>query len=250
MPPRTAAIVTGHSRGLGEAIATHLLMRGVRVLGVARHGNASLSQRHGDALTQVQLDLTDAVVTTQWLRGNDIDHHVREADSALLVNNAGVLKPVGPLETLDADLVTSAVAVNVGAVLALSAAFAGATRSIKDRRILHISSGAGRRAYEGWSVYCASKAALDHHARAVALERSTLRICSVAPGVIDTEMQAEIRASSDELIPDRPRFVEMKREGQLISADAAGLAVVEFLLSETFGSEPVTDLRHAHTRGT
>ena len=250
MPPRIAAIVTGHSRGLGEAIATHLLVRGVRVLGVARHANGDLARRYGDALTQVQLDLADGVASSEWLRANAIDNHVREADIALLVNNAGVLQPVGPLDSLDTDLVTSAAAVNVGAALALSAAFARGTQSIKDRRILHISSGAGRHAYEGWSVYCASKAALDHHARAVALERSTLRICSVAPGVIDTEMQAEIRASSNELIPDRPHFVEMKREGRLLSADAAGRAVVEFLLSETFGSEPVTDLRHAQARGT
>jgi NAD(P)-dependent dehydrogenase (short-subunit alcohol dehydrogenase family) len=225
-------------------------MRGVRVFGVARHANGDLARRYGDALTQVQLDLGDAVASSEWLRANVIENYVRGADIALLVNNAGVLQPVGPLDSLDTDLVKSAVAVNVGAALALSAAFARATRSIKDRRILHISSGAGRHAYEGWSVYCASKAALDHHARAVALERSTLRICSVAPGVIDTEMQAEIRASSDELIPDRPHFVEMKREGRLVSADAAGRAVVEFLLSETFGAEPVTDLRHTHTRGT
>ncbi len=249
MAPRSAAIVTGHSRGLGEAIAAHLLERGVHVLGVARHGNGGLAQRYGDALVQVQVDLADAVALSEWLHGKTIDQHVREADSALLVNNSGVLQPLGPLGTLDAGLVARAVAVNVGAALALSAAFAVATRSMRDRRILHISSGAGRQAYAGWSVYCASKAALDHHARAVALDRSSVRICSVAPGVIETDMQAEIRASSDEQIPDRPRFVEMKREGRLLSADTAGRAVVEFLLSGAFGSEAVSDLRYAATHG-
>lgn len=94
-------------------------------------------------------------------------------------------------------------------------------------------------------MYCASKAALDHHARAVALDRMpALRISSVAPGVIDTDMQAEIRATTEEKFPDRERFVAMKREARLRSPDEAGHAVVEFLLSDAFGSEPVVDLRH------
>jgi hypothetical protein len=61
----TSAIVTGHTRGLGEAIAAHLLSRDVRVLGVARHGNSDLAQRYDDALTEVQLDLTDSAALTR-----------------------------------------------------------------------------------------------------------------------------------------------------------------------------------------
>jgi benzil reductase ((S)-benzoin forming) len=93
-------------------------------------------------------------------------------------------------------------------------------------------------------VYCATKAALDHHARAVALDRTPgLRIVSIAPGVIDTDMQAEVRATSEDRFPDRQRFVTMKREGRLVSPDRAGRALVELLLSDAFGSDPVTDLR-------
>jgi hypothetical protein len=148
------------------------------------------------------------------------------------------------LQSQDAEAVAKAVAVNVGAPLVLSAAFVAATSEHRDRRILHISSGAASNAYAGWSVYCATKAALDQHARAVALDRTpALRIASVAPGVIDTDMQAEIRAASEEDFPDRRRFEELKRDRQLRSPAEAGREVVELLLSNAFGRDTVTDLR-------
>lgn len=240
----TAAIVTGHTRGLGAVIATQLLARGVRVPGIARGRSPAPSETGGGGLTQVQLDLADARALTSWLDGGELARFVGGARTALLVNNAGLLQPIGPLEAQSPDAVSHAVAVNTGAALALSAAFASATGDVPDRRILHVSSGAGSNAYAGWSVYCATKAALDHHARAVALDGTPrLRIGSVAPGVIDTDMQAEIRATTEDLFPDRERFVSLKREGQLRSPDEAGRAVVELLLSEAFGRQAVTDLR-------
>ena len=242
--PEKVAVVTGHTRGLGEAIAAHLLSQRIQVLGVARRRNADLAKRFGTALTEVELDLADSAALERWLDSGALTRLVGGSKLALLVNNAGVLQPVGPLETQDLEAVSRAVAVNVGAALVLSAAFAVATRGVSDRRILHVSSGAARDAYAGWSVYCATKAALDHHARAVALDHSpALRISSVAPGVIDTEMQAEVRATTEEKFPTRQRFVDLKREGRLRSPDEAGRDVAEFLLSDRFGRDPVSELR-------
>lgn len=239
-----AAIVTGHTRGLGEAIARHLLARQARVLGVARGENRALARDYGDAVTEEELDLSDELRLLGWIGGGAIEGFVKGAELAILVNNAGLLQPIGPLDAQDPAAVARAATVNVGAALTLSAAFVRATVDTPDRRILHVSSGAGSSAYAGWSVYCASKAALDHHARAVALDRTPrLRIAAVAPGVIDTDMQAEIRASSEDLFPDRARFEALKREGRLVSPDDAGRALVDLLLSSRFGEEIVTDLR-------
>lgn len=241
---RGAAIVTGHTRGLGAAIATHLLSRGISVLGVARHGNADLAQRFPGALAEARLDLADSAALARWLESDALGRFLGGSELALLVNNAGVLEPIGPLETQDVSFIARAVVVNVAAALMFSAAFTQAAQDARDRRILHISSGAGSKAYAGWSVYCATKAALDHHARAVALDRSpALRIGSVAPGVIDTEMQAEIRKTTTEKFPGRERFVAMKREGRLRDPDEVGRSAVDFLLSDGFGREPVADLR-------
>jgi benzil reductase ((S)-benzoin forming) len=235
-----AAIVTGHSRGLGAAVSGELLTRGIAVLGVSR------SRQTGAVagLEQAEVDLSDDAQLHAWLNGKTLTRFVGHTERPLLVNNAGLLQPIGSLEQQDPAAVTRAVAVNVGAVLALSAAFARATGKAQERRILHVSSGAARNAYAGWSVYCATKAALDHHARAVALDRSPrLRISSVAPGVIDTDMQAEIRSTPDGTFPDRQRFVDMKEEGSLRSPAEAAKALVDYLLSATFGDEPVTETR-------
>ena len=242
-PSEAAVIVTGHSRGLGAAIAEHLLVRGARVLGLSRHENASLATRFPDRLEHHVLDVADAGSLRRWLGSRALDGFVRGSETPLLVNNAGVLQPIGPLETQDVELVSRAVAVNVGAVLALSAAFVQATAHARARRILHVSSGAGRKPYAGWSIYCATKAAIDQHARCVALDRTEkLLISSVAPGVVDTEMQAEIRASSDERFPDRPRFVAMHRDKALPTPAQTGGRLVDYLLSDAFGREAVFDL--------
>lgn len=217
-----------------------LLGRGVRVLGISRSGVAEAK-----GLSQAQLDLSDPVAVQVWLtRGDPLREFLGDARQVLLVNNAGLLEPIGRLEQQDPASVARTVAVNLGAALALSAAFTRATEGIADRRILHVSSGAARNAYAGWSVYCATKAALDHHARAVALDKSPgLRIASVAPGVIDTDMQALIRGTPADHFPDRDRFVEMQKQGALRSPEEAAAALVNYLLSQDFGTEPVTETR-------
>ena len=133
---------------------------------------------------------------------------------------------------------------NVAAPLMLSAALARAGEPGVERRILHVSSGAARNAYPGWSVYCATKAALDLHAKAVALDATpALRVCSLAPGVVDTDMQAEIRATSADRFPMRERFEAMKRDGALVSADDCARRLVAYLTGDAFGSAAATDLR-------
>lgn len=237
------AIVTGHSRGLGEGIAIALLERGIPVRGVSRGANAALASRFGETFEEEQVDLSDADAAGKWLLGGALQQFFRGATTAILVNNAGLLQPIGPLEKQDPVAVWRASAVNVGAALTLSAAFVQATERSDDRRILHISSGAGRKAYAGWSVYCATKAALDHHARAVEKDRTPrLRICSLAPGVIDTEMQAEIRATTSDRFPEKERFVAMKREGTLRNPEQVGQLAVDFLLDRSFGEEVIAEL--------
>ncbi len=238
------AIVTGHSRGLGAAIADELLRRGIPVLGLARQQNSELGQRHAKTLRQTELDLSDSAALTAWLEGGALRDFIAGARTVLLVNNAGVVQPVGPLSLQNPAEIARAVALNVAGPLMLSAALAACTPESVERRILHVSSGAGRSAYPGWSVYCATKAALDHHARAAVLDRvPKLRICSLAPGVIDTGMQAEIRSSSVDRFPMRARFDALKRDGALTAPDACARQLVDVLLADGFGQVPVADLR-------
>jgi len=241
----TKAIVSGHSRGLGAAVAEELLARGIPVLGLARRGNPALAARHGGQLVEVALDLADSAALASWLAGDTLGDWVAGAERVLLVNNAGTLQPMGPLPLQERDAVARAVAVNVAAPLMLAAALAQAGgEDVRERRVLHVSSGAARKPYAGWSVYCATKAALDHHARAVQADATPgLRICALAPGVIDTPMQGEIRASTLERFPLRDRFAEMQASGGLLAPAECAMHLADYLLDEDFGREPVADLR-------
>jgi NAD(P)-dependent dehydrogenase (short-subunit alcohol dehydrogenase family) len=236
------AIVTGHSRGLGAAIAADLLARKIPVLGLARSRTSALAQQFGSLFTETALDLSDSAAVLRWLASDALQDFLAGSKTVLLVNNAGMLQPVGPLETQEVAAIARTVSLNVATPLMLAAAVAAS--AAPDKRVLHISSGAGRSAYPGWNVYCATKAALDQHARAVALDASpALRICSLAPGVIDTDMQAEIRATPLEKFPPRERFEELKRSGGLTDAASAAKRLVDYLLSDKFGTEAATDLR-------
>ncbi len=238
------AILTGHTRGLGAAIAATLLSRNIPVLGLARAGNAALAQSFPDTLQQAALDLSDTVALTAWLASGALQDFIGDSKSLVLINNAGMLQPVGAIQTHDLAAIARTVSVNVTAPLLLAAAFAAAAGHADDKRILHVSSGAGRNATAGWSVYCATKAAVDHHARAAALDQTlALKICSLAPGIIDTDMQAEIRATPVENFPQREKFEGFKRNGDLVSAEDCARRLVDYLLGDQFGELAVADLR-------
>jgi NAD(P)-dependent dehydrogenase (short-subunit alcohol dehydrogenase family) len=237
------AIVTGHTKGLGAALAANLLARGVPVLGLARSGAPELADAYPGLFEEVELDLADGPALSRWLAQTALEDYLDGSGAVLLLNNAAVVSPVGPLDAQDPEAVMRACTLNVSAPMALSAAVVRASPGAQ-RRILHISSGAGRTAYPGWSVYCATKAALDQHARAVALDGERgVRICSLAPGVIDTGMQAEIRATSAARFPLRQRFVDLKETGALIDPDECAERVIDYLLGSGFGAETIADLR-------
>lgn len=235
------AILTGHTRGLGAALTDDMLARGIAVLGVSRTRSHALA---AGALQQVELNLADPAALAAWLGTDALRGFIEGATTLLLINNAGMLQPVGAIEGQDVNAISRAVSLNVAAPLMLSAAMAAASTAASDRRIVHISSGAARNAYSGWSIYCATKAALDHHSRAVALDQNrALRICSVAPGVIDTDMQAEIRDTGLAQFPLREKFDELKRSGQLSTPAAAAKKVLDYSLSDAFGTTPTVDVR-------
>jgi benzil reductase ((S)-benzoin forming) len=238
------AIVTGHTRGLGEALAAALLARGIAVLGISRNRHATLAPRGDATFDEVELDLSNVEHIAQWLGGDHLQRFIGDVQRVVLFNNAGTVQPIGPLEVQDPSAVAQSVILNVAAPMMLSTAFATASVNAADRRIVHISSGAARNAYAGWSVYCATKAALDHHARSVALDASrALRICSLAPGTLDTDMQAELRESTADRFPMRERFVEYKRTGKLTTPHDAAVKTIDYVLSDAFGTIPTADLR-------
>jgi NAD(P)-dependent dehydrogenase (short-subunit alcohol dehydrogenase family) len=163
------------------------------------------------------------------LTGHSFEH-------AALINNAGVVLPVGTFDQIDAAHTANNLMVNVATPMILTRLFANATRHIaKQRLVVNISSGAAKRAIAGWSAYCAAKAALEMATRVAALEATsidpTLSICSLAPGVVDTAMQGVIRETTESQFPDVARFRAMKADGALRDAHDVAKEIVALIAS-------------------
>lgn len=220
------AIVTGTTKGIGAALRDVLAAdKNNFVITLSRAASTATSR--APAITtapfNVYLDVSDlGAIESAFtaVTGHIGDQHF---DRAVLINNAGVVSPVGGFDQINAAETGNNLIVNVAAPMVLSRLFALATRDIARRRlIVNISSGAARRAMAGWSVYCAAKAGLEMATRVAAMEAAsndpTLAICSLAPGVVDTEMQGLIRDASEQEFPDVARFRAMKTDGMLRNA--------------------------------
>ena len=246
-------ILTGASRGMGLAMARQLCSADALLLCISRKESPALQQlalERGATLLQWPTDLADpapvAARVQAWLSAQDSG----ALASATLINNAGLVGRLGPLDPLNALDIATTLRVDLEAPMLLTAAFLTATRGWSvPRKILNISSGLGRRAMAGAAMYCAAKAGMDHFSRCVALDEALhahgARIVALAPGVIDTDMQGDLRASDPGNFPDRAGFVRMKESGALTSPADAAQRVLAYLARDDFGSQPVADVREA-----
>ncbi len=246
-------IITGASRGLGLGMARQLVQPGHSLVCIARNGNHDLAALAAAtpacSLEQWSQDFADgglvaAARLRKWLHGADGQAFA----TATLINNAAVLPAIAPLADTRAADVPLVLRVGLEAPMQLTAAFLQCTaRWPGRRRVLNISSGNGRRAMASQSLYSAAKAGMDHFSRCVALEEAAhpngARICSLAPGIIDTDMQTHLRGTDADAFPDHARFVEYHRSGQLLSIDDAAARVLRYLERPDFGDEPVADVR-------
>lgn len=246
-------IVTGASRGMGEAIARQLLAPGHQVIGISRHASPALiaaARAKSAPLEQWPHDLSTPLAAAEallaWLQAKPADAF----RSATLINNAGMVARPGPVDEASLAELSASIRVGLEATLLLSSAFLRGTAAMglgRERRILNISSGLGRRAMAGSAAYCAAKAGMDNLTRAMALDEAErpdgAAIVSLAPGIIDTDMQRQLRAGDPSRFPDHAVFVNFKTTGQLLSADDAAANVLRYLARGDFGRNVIADVR-------
>lgn len=221
-------VITGASRGLGWAMVKALSGQpDVQVLAVSRAG---IPEPHA-AVQDLRCDL--ATLAGQHEAAAAIAARLGEGrwSRAVLVNNAGMVEPVGPVERLGAEDVARSVALNLAAPLVLMQAFLAASAAVETRHIINISSGAARRPVAGWAAYCATKAGLDMATRVALAEAEragrSLHATSLAPGVVDTAMQGVIRGTRAEDFPDVADFRNLKEQGLLQSPEAVAIRIIE-----------------------
>jgi NAD(P)-dependent dehydrogenase (short-subunit alcohol dehydrogenase family) len=253
MTASALAIITGASRGLGQAIAQQYLDDGAFVLGLSRGRSAALEPLADGDLLQWQVDLADPVPLAEglaaWLADFERNAAGRLPARVRMIHNAALLSEPGAAADTDPAELARSLRVGLEAPVALTAAFLRATAhwTASDRRVLFVSSGLGRRALAGSAAYCAQKAGLDHFARALALEEQArphgARVASVAPGIIDTDMQKQLRGADPARFAAQGTFAGFHDSGALDSPAAAAAKVIALLERDDYGENPVTDVR-------
>lgn len=215
-------IVTGISRGLGRAIVEELLAQEQKVIGIGRKHDFA-----DGAIDFLTCDLSDAAAVEA------LEIKLPEADELVLINNAGILGNIGRISEQETSDLERVMQVNVFAPMALTRKLLKQWPSSKELAIVNISSGAANRSIPSWAAYCASKAALNRLSENVLLEERELqrkiRVFAVAPGVIDTDMQGEIRNVTPEKFSSVGNFIRMKSENELATPSETATKILQLL---------------------
>jgi benzil reductase ((S)-benzoin forming) len=221
-----SVVLTGISRGLGAALFAELVGRGDRIYGIGRRftdEQVALATAEPGRIRLYQAELADpttlpgAEELRDFLSG---DGSPGGPGESVLILNAGVVEPVGPIGQLPEAAVVTAVGVNLTAPMLLANAFVSARPLTgAGARVLFVSSGAAHRVMEGWSVYAATKRGGETFFGVLAAEHPDIYVANINPGVMDTGMQAALRTSE---FPGRDRFVGLHERGEL--PDPAGVA--------------------------
>ncbi len=226
--------ITGVSRGFGKAIAELYLDSGEKVVGIGRsasiaHANFSLILCDLSNLTEVRALKFDSI-----------------SEPITLINNAGIVGEIRRLSDQQRSDVDEVMTVNVSAPLILTQKLYAAAHNKDHFTLVNISSGAATRAIPSWASYCASKAALNMFTETFYLEEKEKgnfpKVYAVAPGVIDTGMQEQIRSANSEDFSALDNFISMKSEGTLFSAEEAARKLHQ-LISIGFSGAIFHDLR-------
>ncbi|WP_020614611.1 SDR family NAD(P)-dependent oxidoreductase [Sediminispirochaeta bajacaliforniensis] len=248
-------IITGTSRGIGENLAKAAASggNGTMLFCISRGGSEEVSKfvgNSGAVVNDIRFDLSKTTeiddLVERIFRGIDAAH----CEELVLINNAGVLEPVGPAGYNSTAAVEHHMRVNLLAPMRLtSLCIAAAARAaISGRKLaLQIISGAAHRPYQGWSAYCAGKAGLAMFARTVALEQEEeehpFLSLAVAPGIIDTRMQEVVRRSDPQQFPDRDAFVRYHEDGRLDDPRETASWLMKIINDTSLESGSIIDLR-------
>lgn len=216
-------VVTGGGRGIGKALAIGLAARGQSVLIVGRSEEQLAETAAVSPL--IQYVCADVSVPEGRLAISVALHQTPVIQG--LIHNAGVIDPILPITIVDEHSWHNHLATNLDASLFLTQSLAN---KLMNGRVLNIGSGAGFFPVAGWAAYCVSKAALAMLTRCWQLESETTAFAYVMPGIIDTQMQAQIRDAQHMHEKKLDFFKELKQDNRLISPETVAAFLCWLLL--------------------
>jgi benzil reductase ((S)-benzoin forming) len=222
-------LITGGSRGLGQALCEQFRARGYKILEFSRSAPYEYS---------IPIDLAEPEQSRLVVANAIKSLTPSDLEELIVISNAGVLEPIGPTSSKPySELMNNMNTNYVSPVLVLTEIMTRFQETACRKVLVNISSGAALKGRSGWSLYCAAKAGMENFIRALALEQKAQTRpfipINIDPGVIDTEMQALIRETSPADFPELERFVQLKKQGSLVPPDKVAAAIIRILEQES-----------------
>jgi benzil reductase ((S)-benzoin forming) len=237
-------IITGGNKGLGYGLAKEYHKNGYRVISIARTKIEKLY-----ALEQYQCDLSNSETIESVV--NEIFSHLDKNTTKVLtlINNAGDLGTVNTLEHISPDDISYTIKVNLIAPLILSSLFIKLSKGWQcKKKIINISSGAAINPYQSWSLYCASKAGVDMMTKVISKEQKQLKngvkVVSIYPGIVDTEMQEKARNTPKEKFKSVQRFIDFYEHGDLLTPKQVAEKIYRLEIKGKLKNGRILDVRN------
>jgi benzil reductase ((S)-benzoin forming) len=238
MSSDTLIWISGASSGIGKALADNVPWDGARIIDISRRG--------APGAEHLEADLSDPASWQTVAESFQQELDGFSGQRVVFVHAAGSVQPIGFAGEVDTEAYTRNVLLNSAAGQVLGHAFLAAAKDVDaERYLVMVSSGAASLVGAGWSSYGAGKAAVDQWVRDVGAEqdlRGGVHVASVAPGVVETDMQQQIRETNEEDFPKRQKFIELYERGQLSDPDEVARQLWA-LLEKGFDNGAVLDLR-------
>ena len=226
------ALITGTGSGIGKALAKLLLSENYLVFGYSR-----TNQIENKNFTFTKIDLSN-IEEVQKLRFPDIDL----ASDLLLVNNAATIGSILPIHKKKNEEILREYNLNIISPTLLSRKFIN--NYANKRLLINISSGAANNPIPSWSTYCATKSGLDMLTKVIHKEKhENLKIFSIHPGVVNTNMQEEIRKSDANFFPIKQQFIDYYNRNELFSVDFVALKIFQIIAKNEDLNEIILNLR-------
>ena len=220
-------IITGVNKGLGNAFFNLFLKEeAITIIAISRNFNDEQKTTINTRVIFIEKDLSKLNNVEDELKLNS--YYSSQFEEIIFINNAASINPIESVGSFDDESIVKAVQLNTIAPLLLTNNIIKNNRS-KRIRIFNISSGAAKRPIIGWSIYCTTKSANEMFFNTLKLQEvnnKNIEVHNLDPGVMDTDMQKNIRSKSEEEMPNVELFKEYHKTEQLKSAQEVALNIV------------------------
>ncbi|MBM7618187.1 benzil reductase ((S)-benzoin forming) [Bacillus tianshenii] len=244
-------IITGASKGLGEATAQLLLKENNELILIARNENEELvrhAKEAGVSLRFLNEDLSNHNKIPGMVKSIIGSINKEKAESVFFINNAGMVDPIKPAGKSDPELMTKSIHLNLLTPMLITNEFLKLTGDWDCKKVIvNISSGAANRPIYGWNTYGTTKAGVDMFTKSVGHEQGTATnpatIISFSPGIMDTDMQGTIRQADKEDFTNVEVFKNYHEKGELRSPGFVAQKMLDLIRSDGMENGRVYDIK-------